>query len=324
MPTIQQELLQHPRIKGAASFKYLPSNRLFYTAQVRRAGQVDSIAMAYSNVEVGFVELLELRLLAGRSFSLERPKDRFHALVLNRAATQALGFASPSEAIDAEVGYSHSAAVSPAARVIGVVEDFHFESLHHAIQPMVMNYAPWEWAFSYSGIRIAPDNQAQTLAFIEDTWSEFVPEFPIEWHFLDADFERIYRDEERLSALLAGFAALAIGIACLGVLALTAFAGERRTKEIGVRKTLGASEAGIVALLAREFAILASLANLLAWPLAYLAMDRWLESFAYRTEMAWWVFALGSALVLVCALLAALHQAVRAAHINPVDALRYE
>ena len=113
-------------------------------------------------------------------------------------------------------------------------------------------------------------------------------------------------------------------MACLGVLALTAFACERRTKEIGVRKALGASEAGIVALLAREFAVLALLANLLAWPLAYLTMDRWLESFAYRAEMAWWVFALGSALVLVCALLAALHQAVRAAHISPVKALRYE
>lgn len=227
MPSIQQELLQHPGIHSAASFKFLPSTRLFYTAQVRKAGQVDSMAMAYSNVEAGFVDLLQLRLLAGRGFS---PTDRATALLLNRSATRALGYASPEDALGQELAYSHPAAVVEGAHVIGVIEDFHFESLHHAIRPMVMNYAPWDWAYSFSGIRIAAQDMPSTMRFIEETWKEFVPEFPIDWHFLDADFGRVYRAEERLSTLLAGFATLAIAIACLGVWALAASAGERRTR----------------------------------------------------------------------------------------------
>ena len=229
--------------------------------------------MTWANVEAGFVDLMQLQLLAGKPFSLEQPAEQNGALLLNRAATRALGFATPEEAIGEPIAYSLIGAANPQAHVWGVVEDFHFESLHNTIRPMMINYAPWSWAYSYSGIRIDPEDTAATIGFIEDTWDEFVPEMPLQWHFLDSDFQQLYRAERRLSTLLAGFAAMAIAIACLGVWALTANAGERRTKEIGVRKALGASEGSVVVLLARELAILAAVANLLAWPAVYWAMD---------------------------------------------------
>jgi putative ABC transport system permease protein len=280
--------------------------------------------MTYANVEAGFVDLMQLRLLAGRSFSLKRPAEQAGGLLLNRAATRALGYATPDEAIGSPIAYSHDGGHNDNAHVWGVVEDSHFESLHSLIRPMVMSYAPWDWAYSYTGIRIDPESATETIGFIRDTWDEFVPEMPIQWHFLDADFERLYRTEQRLSTLLASFAAMAIAIACMGVWALAANAGERRTKEIGVRKALGASEGGIVVLLAREFASLAMVANLLAWPLVYWLMDLWLQSFAYRAEMGWWLFLLGSVLVLACAVLAAVYQALQAARVDPVQALRWE
>jgi len=176
----------------------------------------------------------------------------------------------------------------------------------------------------YVSVRIRPENPASTLAFLKSKWQALVPEQPFEYFFLDSDFDRLYRAEERTGRIFGYFSALAILIACLGLFGLAAFAAERRTKEIGVRKVLGASVANVTALLSMDFVKLVLFANLIAWPVAWYAMNQWLQNFAYRVEMRWWVFALAGGLALFIALFTVSTQAIKAALANPVEALRYE
>jgi putative ABC transport system permease protein len=155
-------------------------------------------------------------------------------------------------------------------------------------------------------------------------WSKFAPSYPLDYYFLDDDFARLHQADQQLGRVFQAFALLAIGIACLGLFGLAAFTAERRTKEIGVRKVLGATVTNVVTLLSKDFVKLVLLANLIAWPLAWYAMNKWLQSFAFRVEMEWWVFALAGGLALLIALLTVSTQAIKAALANPVEALRYE
>jgi putative ABC transport system permease protein len=155
-------------------------------------------------------------------------------------------------------------------------------------------------------------------------WSKFAPSYPLDYYFLDEDFSRLHQADQQLGRVFQAFALLAIGIACLGLFGLAAFTAERRTKEIGVRKVLGATVMNVVTLLSKDFVKLVLLANLIAWPLAWFAMNKWLQSFAFRVEMEWWVFALAGGLALLIALLTVSTHAIKAALANPVEALRYE
>ena len=168
------------------------------------------------------------------------------------------------------------------------------------------------------------ENIPETIAFMEKTWKQFVPEKPFEFTFVDENLNQLYREEMRAGQLVETFAGLAILVACLGLFGLAAFTAEQRTKEIGVRKVLGASVRSIVLLLSTEFARLVLIANLIAWPVAYFLMGGWLQNFAYRVDLSWWVFALSGMIALLIALGTVSYQALRAAVANPIDALRYE
>jgi putative ABC transport system permease protein len=204
--------------------------------------------------------------------------------------------------------------------VIGVVKDFHFESLHKPIQPLVIRHN----LYQYVSIRLRPENISAAVQFVESTWKAFVPQQPFEFSFLDQDFDALYRAEARTGKIFRIFAALAIFIACLGQFGLTAFTIEKRTKEIGIRKVLGASVASIIGLLSKEFVRLVVIAMFIAAPLAYYTMNRWLQDFAYRVDISVVTFILAGGAALAIALLTVSLQSIKAALANPAESLRYE
>ena len=206
--------------------------------------------------------------------------------------------------------------------VIGVVKDYHSLTLREEIAPMGF-IGDWRLFVSLV-LRIRPDNTAQTLSFLETQWKRFVPDAPFEYHFLDEMIDWIYFNEQLTGKMLGVFSLLAIFVACLGLFGLAAFMVQSRTKEIGVRKVLGASTPHLVILLSREFIFLILLANLIAWPIAYYLMRDWLSGFAYQTDLNVLPFIVSAILALIIAFGTVSMQAIRAARSNPIDALRYE
>jgi putative ABC transport system permease protein len=261
-----------------------------------------------------FIDLYGLKLAKGRNFSRDFPSDSGGSFLINETAQKAIGWDEP-------VGHEFIGRPG-VGKIVGVIKDFHMHSLHLPIKPLYI-YLDQRRA-RYISIKIRGENIPATLDSIRKAWERFVPEYPFEYHFFDEIFDRAYRTERRLGTMFSAFAGLAILIACLGLLGLASFAAEQKTKEIGVRKVLGASTSGVIALLSRDFMKWVVLANVLSWPVGYFAMRLWLKNFAYRIHLTVWMF-LGSALVafLIAAIVISL-QTHRAALANPVDSLRYE
>jgi putative ABC transport system permease protein len=210
--------------------------------------------------------------------------------------------------------------VFTARTVVGVIADFHLASLHTVIAPQIVYNRPG----GALSLRLSPENTSATLSRLKELWGTIDPGRPLDYSFLDESFDAQYRAEERLSGIFSSFTVFAIFIACLGLFGMASYMAERRTKEIGIRKVLGASVPGVVSLLARDFVKLVVIANLVAWPLAYFAMSRWLQNFAYRTGIAPWIFLLTGVAALAIALLTVSYQSIRAALSDPVRAIKYE
>jgi len=229
--------------------------------------------------------------------------------MLNETAARQFGWENP---VGQELVW-YDDEITRRGTVIGVVKDFHFQSLHKNIEPLLFQVMPSE--FNYLLVKINAGQVSGALDFIESKWKAFDPNGSFEYSFLDEDFSRLYRAEERMESIFSAFTLLTLFIACLGLFGLV-------SKEIGVRKVLGASVSGLVLLFSKEFALLVLAANIIAWPLAFFSMNRWLHDFAYRIEIDWWIFALAGGLALVIALLTVAYQAIKAAVANPVESLR--
>jgi putative ABC transport system permease protein len=227
-----------------------------------------------------------------------------------------LGLENPVGQLLIEHGESHT--------IIGVVKDFHFESLHHPIKPFLIHPLGRDGGGQYLSVRMATADARKTLSLVEQTWKKYAGSQAFEYEFFDEHFARVYLSEQKTGQIYMIFSFLAVSIACLGLLGLTAFITEQRTKEIGIRKVLGASAPQVLLLLTRQFALLILVANLIAWPVAYWITRNWLQDFAYRTSLMAWIFVLSAGLALVVALLTVSVQSIRAALANPVDSLRYE
>jgi putative ABC transport system permease protein len=206
--------------------------------------------------------------------------------------------------------------------VIGLMKDFHFKSLHEKIEPLVIFNNSGNSA--YLSIRIKAENASDIIPAIENKWKSFFPDKPFEYFFLDEYWGKLYEKEQKTSNLFFCFSGLAIFIACLGLFGLAAFSAQNKTKEIGIRKVLGASVSGIVSHLSMEFLKWVIIANIIAWPIAYYFMNKWLQDFAYRINISWWVFVLSGGIALVIALITVSVHAIKAAMANPIEALRYE
>lgn len=310
---LKAELMQHANVAGVSVSSGLPNRVGWHSTARYQDSQERQLEVYHLMVDTDFLDLYEIELVEGRAFAANS-SDRYGAYILNEAAMRAIGWQSMTG--------KKFTIWDREAEVIGVVKDFHFKSLHEKIEPLALHIRPEQYRFA--SVKISTDDIAATLAFLEDNWHKFAPGRPFEYRFLNESFDELYRAEERLGIILRYFAILAILIACLGIYGLTAFTIEQRTREIGIRKVLGASATAIVNLLSKEFFRLVLAANLIAWPLAYLIMNKWLEDFGYRIAIGWWIFVLAGGLALAIALVTVSMQAIRAALANPVETLRYE
>jgi len=314
METFKMELIRNPAVLKVSASSCLPHN-IDTTTVANWPGRPDSVkirmyALAADN---DFIELYGLKLTQGRGFSREYPSDAGGAFLINESARLALGWDDP---VGRELKWGTT------GKIVGVMKDYHMHSLHLPIMPLLVSTNPRTPRFV--SIKIKGTNIPATLAFVQETWKRFEPEYPFEYTFFDEVFGRAYSNEQQLGKIFSVFAGLAVFIACLGLVGLASFAAERKTKEIGIRKVLGASSSGVVVLLSREFMKWVVLANVIAWPIGYFSMKSWLQSFAYRTSLTVPMFlGAGLAAFIIAAAVISL-QTYRAAAANPVESIRYE
>lgn len=312
--TVKQAFLAHPGVLKATAFRWM-MGRFGLPRVMHLEGDPNAERRILMNeVDEDFFDTYGIDIIAGRSFSPDIPTDVYQSILLNESAVKAFDWADP-------VGKQVTMYQRPFT-VIGVVKDFHGRSLREKIEPM--GFFGRRGLFINLGLRIQGDNLPETLAFLEKTWKTFVPDQPFQFTFMDDHLNGLYQQEQRTGNIFGFASALAIFVACLGVLGLVAYITEQRTKEVGIRKVLGASEISLLLLLSKDFLILALSASIIAWPLAYLAMNRWLQGFAYRTDWSIWPFLLSGILAIVIALATVSFQAFKTVRSNPVDALRYE
>ncbi len=320
---IKQELLNNPRILSATLSKRAPSGRLLdapgFSIEINGELVESPFTMPHNRVEHDFFKTYGMKIVAGRDFSIDHPTDKDEAFILNETAVRRLGFKSPEEALGSPM---YTVAPDRSGRLIGVVADFNYESLHHEIVPMITYIRLLET--NTAALRIARGNIQETIAHVQGVWDRFHPGYPVSYTFLDDRLNALYRNEARMMEMFGNFSLLAILIACLGLFGLSSFTTETRTKEIGIRKVLGASLSKIVTLLSKEYTKWVLVANIIAFPIAYFTMDRWLNNFAYRVSIGWTVFILTALLTFVIALFTVSYQSIKAALGDPAEALRYE
>jgi len=302
---LKSRLLSEPSVAGVSLTDFTKPGVWSKWSIPWKENQVD---MDVFIVDPEYVETMGLEIVAGRNFHRESDKGR--AVILNQAAVQKLSIESP---IGEKINES---------ALVGVIKDFNFRSLHQEISPLVLFYE--RDVYPIVNIRLAPGNTARAVAGIRKIWNETLPGSVFEYHFFDESYDALYNRERKFEQLFVVFSAFTIFIACMGLFGLASFMAERRTKEIGIRKVLGASGGGIVLLLTRDFAGMVILANAIAWPAAYLMMSRWLANFAYSVRMELWVFPAAGMIALLVALLTIGFKAIAAAASDPVDSLRFE
>lgn len=256
-------------------------------------------------------------MVAGRAFSKDFATDSTQAMMINESAVKMLGYSSPQEAIGRDFDQW-----GRKGKIIGVLKDFHYKSLQQIIQPLTMRVEPS--GFGTISIKVSAANLPSTIKSIESKWNQIIPNRPFDYYFLDDFYNKQYKAEDNFGNLFFNFAVLAIFISCLGLLGLSSYSTLQRTKEIGVRKVLGASVSNIVNLLSIDFIKLVLIAFIIAIPLVWYGMNKWLQDFAYRTNISWWVFALAGFASVFIALFAISFQAIKAAIANPVKSLGTE
>jgi putative ABC transport system permease protein len=319
--TFKNRMLAYPQIVNATVSDYLPVPSNNNNSSILPEGERDSkkaTSMQNWIVDYDYITTLGMKIVAGRDFSREYSTDT-KATIINQAAAKQFDWAQP-------VGRRIGRIVSLRGdielyEVIGVVEDFHFETLKETIGPLVMFLGESNGNISF---RVENEDISGTIGLLQKEWKKFLPHQPFEYSFLDERFADMYRTEQRIGKIFGVFAGFAIFIGCLGLFALAAFTSEQRTKEIGIRKVLGATAANIIRLLTKEFVILIAVANVIAWPVAFWVMKGWLKDYSYRISLSVWVFVGAGLLTLFIALLTVSYQAVRAAFANPADSIKYE
>jgi len=311
---------QHSKIQSvSAAFNVPPGNINNSTrAWIKGTGQNADEWFGLIAVDYDYLSMMGAEFVEGRNFSQDFTTDKSQAVIINKTALRALGLKSSNRV---QLTGINNTGDEPQT-IIGVIKDMHYKSMHEPVRPMIFYLK--DWCAANIIAKINAEDIPSTIKYLRDQWGVVAPDWPFQYYFVDEKFDTFYRAEQRVSLIVLIFTSIAIFIACLGLYGLVSFTAERRTKEIGIRKVLGASVSGIVALLSKEFIKWVLVANFIAWPIAYYAMNKWLQNFAYRINIDWWTFLLAGALALVIALLTVSYQAIRAATANPVEALRYE
>jgi putative ABC transport system permease protein len=316
---LKNELEKNPSILSAAFSRSVPGS--YHPNAATRIQSPDGIMleMAQPVFQVGmdFINHFDLELVAGRSYSREFPSDSGKALVINEAAARQYGYSNPADVVGKKFSQW-----GREGEVIGVVKDFNFVSLHRIIEPLTLPLAPYE--SRYLSLKIKSENMAKTIDEVKTVWSEFAPHRPFLYSFLDVDFGRQYQSDFIFRKLFTTFSSLAIFIACLGLLGLATYTAQQRTKEIGIRKVLGAGVENIVLLLSKDFIKLVVISIFVATPLSWYYMNEWLQGFAYRVEIKPWIFVLSGLAAVATSIFTISFQSLKSAKMNPVSSLRTE
>ena len=320
--TFRQELLKNARVLNASNTGRL-FGQSFGNSAFKLAGETgeETHLLTTFYTDPHFVDTFQIEMVAGRYFEEGRQADN-QAVVINETAAKELGLDDPIGKQIVALGPTEKQ--SETFTIIGVMKDFHFESLHFQIKSLIVGpYGP-DNRGRYVSVRTKSEGIRETLAYLESTWQRFAGSQAFEYEFFDDHFAKIYKSEERMGQIFFAFSLLTIVIASLGLFGLAAFMAEQRTREIGIRKVLGATESGIIYLLSRQFTKWVVLSNLFAWPIAYYFMHKWMQRFAFRPGLSIWPFLFASVVVLAVALFTVSYQTIKAARSNPVELLRYE
>jgi putative ABC transport system permease protein len=312
------QVQQLPGVVSASSTSYVPTGGNSNITALFPDTKLDShtsMLTEFWPVDEEYIKTLGIQLIEGRSFSAGMKTDS-SAIIINEAAANFFGLKQPLNT----TLYRNSIGLQ-AFHVIGVMKDFHFKSLRENITPVGLYLGEDRGALN---VKVNTSNIAALMGQITNTWKQFAPYQHFDYSFMDADFDAAYRAEDRVGSIFVAFTILAIAVACLGLFGLAAYSAEQRTKEIGIRKVLGANVTGLVSLLSRDFLKLVLIAFVIASPVAWYAMDKWLQDFAYRTNITWTVFALAVVVVMAITLLTVSYQSIKAALMNPVKSLKTE
>ena len=328
LETFKGEIKRSPNVMSVTAGYGLPGD-LYAGDGVTTVGS-DGAKERSANVFLGdhdYVKTLGLRIVAGRDFSKDMATDVREAFLINETAVKEWGFGSPEKALGQPIHWNEwepADTLNPVkkGKIIGVVEDFHYKSLHEKVTPSVIQIYP-QVVFKVA-VKLKTADIKNTIAYINGVWNKFSPGYPLDYKFMDETYGAMYKAESKLSDLLWIFTVMAIIVGCMGLFGLAAFSAEQRTKELGIRKVLGANAFNIVGLLSKNFLVLIVISSLIAIPIAWWAMNNWLEDFPYRVNISWWVFGIAIIAALAIALLTVSFQAIKAALANPVKSLRTE
>ncbi|MFL5753646.1 MAG: ABC transporter permease, partial [Bacteroidia bacterium] len=313
-----KEMLRNPKIASATlngfSYKRIPKITLL------PEGKAENELMASNvfSVDENFLTTMQIGLVAGRNFSKDFPTDVNEAFIINEAAVKEFNWKTPQQALGKKIDW----AFGKTGKVVGVVKNFNYASLHSEVEPLIIHIFPrWFWNLT---LRLKTDDLPATMKEIEADWKKISVEGGFDYAFLEDDFNSLYKSEQNMRSVLGTFTLLAVLVACLGLFGLAAFTIKQRFREIGIRKVLGSSVSSIVRLLSRDFLKLVLIAIAIAVPLAWYAGYKWLQDFAFRVSLSWWLFFSAGLLAVVIALLTVSILAVKAARANPVKSLRTE
>ena len=315
-PSVKNELSSHANIRGTTVSSSVPGRFCRITGILLEGEELkDEHRFYFYSVDYDFISEYDIEIIAGRSFHGEKSASSSVGYIINESALEELGLSTPEDAIGKRIIWSGD------QEIIGVIKDFHFSGLQTKIEPFFLTIRP---DYRYISLSIGPRNLENTIKFAEGVWNKFFPGSIFEYFFLDEEFDRQYRSEEQTARMFTIFVTLGMFITCLGMLGLISYSAEQRTKEIGIRKVLGASGGDILVLLQKEYFRCVLIANLIAWPTAYFAMHFWLQNFAYRVNLGIGLFLWAAVLTVLLTLFTISYQSIKAATANPVDSLRHE
>jgi len=318
------EVLKSSSIKNVGRSSRIPTGRLLDYSGGTRAIVGDSLVPISSElkqvrIDDQFFDTYGVSFAAGRNFSKAIPTDDSTAFIINEAAARVIGWKTNEEGINTDFAYGGTT-----GKLIGIVKDFHFESLHQRVVPMIFLPSKAGRGVGNLAVKLSGENMTEGINHLEKVWRSMLPGRPFEYQFLDERYRKLYEAEQKEGNLFTIFSGMAIFIACLGLFGLATFNTMQRVKEIGIRKVLGASVPSILRLLSKEIIILIVIANVLAWPIAWILMNQWLDTFAYHVNMNILVYLLSAVAAVLLALITVSAQTIKAAMTNPANTLRYE
>jgi len=324
LDAFQEELLKHPQILKAGTSSSIPGQD--YGILVQRYETLDGTmaekGINFVFVDNDYIDVMDMKIIKGRNFDPELTTDLEESIIINEACANVLGWGDDPIGKKLGFGAGLDGTSTRDTRVIGVIQDFHYNSLHNNIDPILLLLS--DRPLRNISLRIRQENIKNTITYIEEKWNEFCPTFPFEYTFLDDSLNKQYVAEQKIGRVFIYFSIMCIFIACLGLFGLASYTTEQRTHEIGIRKVMGASSQNIVLLLSEIFTKWVILANIIAWPVAYFALNNWLANFAYRIQLSLLTFILSGIIAFLIAILTVLFQSLKASKTNPSITLKYE